>query len=233
MFALWAHTKRKDIWKEACPWHMSNLHPHKKVNTLQGCTDTSCWLSFLLQLYGRCNSYRHHPPVSLNRELSPFWKLSAHIQYLQNTSTSKRPYKGADEMMENYMPLTLSAGFLLSLLLFQHRAETVLIFNETRLIMPVNSLCEEHVSAVNRIAHGLSVSDWWMCSWACVAGQRLRGWGSAAQFPLRSHKTSTSEDTAAERCRPPAAILLNPPRTRTSLTSPFPSHMLSKHFSVH
>ncbi len=108
--ALWANTKRKHMWKEACPWHMSNLHPHKKVNTLRGCTDTSCWLSFLLQFYGRCNSYRHHPPVSLNGELSPFWKLSAHIQYLQNTSTSKRAYKGVDKMMENYMLLTLSVA---------------------------------------------------------------------------------------------------------------------------
>lgn len=58
---------------------MSNLRPHKKVNTLQGCTDTSCRLSFLLQLYGRCNSYRHHPPVSLNRKWCTFWKWSAHI----------------------------------------------------------------------------------------------------------------------------------------------------------
>lgn len=87
---------------------MSNLHPHKKVNTLQGCTDTSCWLFFLLQLYGRCNSHRHHPAA--RRELSPFWKWSAHIQYLQNTSTSKRSYKGVDKMMENYMLLTLSVA---------------------------------------------------------------------------------------------------------------------------
>lgn len=158
---------------------------------------------------------------------------SENYQPIYSTSKIPQPVKDPIKERMRWWRIICRSRYLLDFFYLCFCFNTVLIFNETRLIMPVNSLCEEHVSAVNRIAHGLSVSDWWMCSWACVAGQRLRGWGSAAQFPLRSHKTSTSEDTAAERCRPPAAILLNPPRTRTSLTSPFPSHMLSKHFSVH
>lgn len=86
--------------KEACPWHRPNLRPHKKVNTLQGCTDASCWLSFLLWLKGRCNSYRHRPALPEN--CFPSKELAEHIQYPQNTSARKAPYKEVDLMMGNY-----------------------------------------------------------------------------------------------------------------------------------